>query len=134
MKKMILALLLAALCARPALANEREYYAALAAFQTTNASDGMSCQSMIRFVNSPVEARIGMGTGYYNILAFDSLNCVSDVEEETNNATLPAKAPMMLFMSSCAHIHISSLLKITENHTAERIVRACKSIGLTPAN
>jgi len=124
MKKAIIALLLAALCARPAIANEREYYAALEAFQTTNASSGMSCQSMGRYANEdPILTAAEGENTHYSMLAYYSLHCFENVELETNFAHLPAEIPMILFKSSCPHISKAPLeaKEIHENCSAALI-------------
>jgi hypothetical protein len=105
MRKAIITLLLAATCVAPAFADEREYYSALEAFNTTNASSGMSCQYMRQFANeNPLLTAAEGENTHYSMLAYYSLNCFKDVEMETNFAHLPAEIPNMLFKSSCPHI------------------------------
>src|ERR1700677_952794 len=96
MKKMILVLILAATCTVPALADEKEYYSALAAFQMTSASSDYWCQQMIGFANSPVQAD-------YMAVAFSSLKCYHQVQAEAGGE-LPEAIPRAVFISTCPHL------------------------------
>jgi hypothetical protein len=81
---------------------------------------------MIHWANMPSRDFV-----YYATLAFDSLNCLGSVQEETSDS-LPARIPKMVFASSCKHIRSKlksgALQRIFEDHTAAQIAQACAEV------
>jgi hypothetical protein len=106
MKKTILTLILAAMCVSPALADaafDREYYPALAAFQTTSASEDASCHSMLSMAGTSMPDAQD-GSPWYVELAFVSRKCLNEVQAETGVDSLPSKFPRWMLVGTCVHV------------------------------
>lgn len=89
----------------PTLADtESQKYAAIEAFQTTDASRGQNCRDMITVANgiaSPA-SEIRLPAGFVTLAAMASL-CLGDVRRETPDE-LPARIPMSFLVLSCGKI------------------------------
>lgn len=103
MKSALFALALVALSVAPAAAatSEAAFYADLAAFNSTNASENQ-CQTMIRYENNlkytPV---LGNSSDFLWSLVVATSWCLNAVRAETQDE-MPARLPMVLNARACA--------------------------------